>query len=72
MIRLKNHNLTVATRNKLGGTFESVKKSTGDLFAQMSGFKKDKENKETGMLKKKKMVYAYLKAWYFFILVWKD
>jgi hypothetical protein len=43
IIRLKNFNAgTVATRNKLGGTFSSLKKSTGDLFNQMSYFKKDK------------------------------
>ena len=43
IIKLNNHNAgTVATRNKLGGTFSSLKRSTGDLFNQMSFFKKDK------------------------------
>lgn len=43
IIKLKNYNAgTVATRNQLGGTFSSLKKSTGDLFTQMSYFKKDK------------------------------
>jgi hypothetical protein len=46
MIKLRNYNAgTVATRSKFGGTFSSLKKSTGDLFTQMSDFKKDKENK---------------------------
>jgi hypothetical protein len=43
IIKLKNYNAgTVATRTKLGGTFSSLKKSTGDLFNQMSYMKKDK------------------------------
>lgn len=46
MIKIRNNNVgIVATRNKLGGTFQSLKKSSGDLFNQMSGFRKDKENK---------------------------
>ena len=54
---------TVGVRNKLGASFESLKKSTGNLFNQMPvSYKKDKENKESLFLKKKKMVYAYLKS----------
>lgn len=46
ILKLKNYNAgTVATRTQFGGTFSSLKKSTGDLFNQMSYFKKDKENK---------------------------
>lgn len=40
-IKLKHDNISfVATRKKPGTNFESIKKSTGDLFAQMSYFKK--------------------------------
>jgi len=35
---------TVRVRNKLGASFESLKKSTGNLFSKMGG-RKDKENK---------------------------
>ncbi len=64
-MKMKNNNMgTVAIRSKFGGNFSTLKKSTGDLFTQMSGFiKKDKQNKDCSMLlKKKKMVYTYLKA----------
>ena len=68
-IKLKNNNVgQVGVRNKLGASFESIKKSTGELFNQMHpSFKKDKENKESLFLKKKKMVYAYLKSWSYFV-----
>ena len=64
MMKLKTHNTShVGVRSKLGASFESVKKSTGDLFSQMHpSYKRDKENKESQFLKKKKMVYAYLKS----------
>lgn len=47
LIKLKNSNMsTVGVRNKLGASFESLKKSTGNLFNQMPvSYKKDKENK---------------------------
>lgn len=32
----------VGIRNKLGASFESLKKSTGELFNQMQSHKKDK------------------------------
>ena len=65
MMKLKNNSIgQVGVRSKFGASFESVKKSTGDIFTQMNpSYKKDKENKETAFLKKKKMVYAYLKSW---------
>lgn len=63
-IKFKNNNIgIVGIRNKLGASFESIKKSTSDLFTQMASFKKDKENKECLFLKKKKMVHTYLKSW---------
>lgn len=40
IMKFKNQN--IATRSKFGGTFESIKKTTGDLFNQMSSYKKDK------------------------------
>ena len=43
IMKLKNSNTnTVAIRSKFGGNFSAIKKSTGDLFSQMGGFKKDK------------------------------
>lgn len=47
LVKLKNSNMsTVGVRNKLGASFESLKKSTGNLFNQMpASYKKDKENK---------------------------
>jgi hypothetical protein len=47
-------------RRKLGASFESLKKSTADTFAPH--LRKEKENKESLFLKKKKMVYTYLKS----------
>ena len=65
MLKLKKGNIgQVGVRNKLGASFESLKKSSGDLFTMMHpSYKKDKENKESLFLKKKKVVYAYLKSW---------
>lgn len=63
--KLKDSNFgKVGIRSKFGASFESVKKSTGDIFTQMHhpSNKKDKENREGAFLKKKKLVYAYLKA----------
>jgi len=42
----------------MGSPFSTIKKSSGDGF----GMKKDKENKGGLFLKKKKMVYTYLKS----------
>lgn len=44
LIKLKNSNMsTVGVRSKLGASFESLKKSTGNLFNQMPvSYKKDK------------------------------
>ena len=62
--KLKDNNFgKVAIRSKFGASFDSIKKSTGDIFTQMHPpYKKDKENREGAFLKKKKLVYAYLKA----------
>lgn len=64
MIKLKHSNIgSVGVRNKLGVSFELMKRSAGDLFSQIPRpYKKDKENKESGFLKKKKIVHAYLKS----------
>lgn len=64
-MKMKNSNHGgVGIRSKVGVSFESLKRSTGDIFSQMNRpYKKDKENKETtGFLKKKKIAYAYLKS----------
>ena len=44
VIKLKNCNLgQVGIRSKLGGSFETVKKTAGHLFSQMHpSYKKDK------------------------------
>ena len=61
--KLKDSNFgKVGIRSKFGASFESIKKSSGDIFSQMHPYRKDKENKEGAFLKKKKLVYAYLKA----------
>ena len=63
-IKLKNSN-SIGVRSKFGGSFESMKKSSGgDAFNYMNMSQKgNKENhKENQFLKKKKLVYAYLKA----------
>jgi hypothetical protein len=53
----------IGIRTKIGTSFDSVKKSTSDAFATLQqSHKKDKENRENQFLKKKKLVYAYLKA----------
>lgn len=43
LVKLKSTNMSnVGVRNKLGASFESLKKSTGELFNQMQSYKKDK------------------------------
>ena len=44
----------------MGTSFESLTKSSGDKFVKRQV--KEKENKGGAFLKKKKMVYTYLKA----------
>lgn len=64
-IKLKSNNVSqVGIRSKFGTSFDSVKRSTGDVFSPVHPtYKKDKQNvKESQFLKKKKLVYAYLKA----------
>lgn len=65
LIKMKNHNLSqVGVRSKFGVSFDSLKKSSGDLFNQIPHcmYKKDKENHQSQFLKKKKIGHGHLKS----------
>ena len=57
---MKSSNTGFSIRGKMGMSFDSMAKSSGDKFMKKKGG--EKENKSTAFLKKKKMVYTYLKA----------